>query len=224
MSNNIDDKLIKGHEYDGIQELDNPLPGWWLATFYGTIIFAAIYYVYYTFMGGLSLADELKVAMTEVKAVQSATAANVKMPTEDELAAKFTPEVVAQGKAVFAERCAACHTATGGGLIGPNLTDNYWIHGAGKRADIYAVVYGGAPNTAMIAWSAVLKPAEITAAAAFVYSLKNTMIAGGLPPQGNKVNEDGTIEVAKPADAAAAAPAGAAPAATPAAPAPTEKK
>lgn len=184
MSNNIDDKLIKDHEYDGIKELDNPLPGWWLTTFYGTIIFAVIYYIYYTFMGGPTLQDELKVAMNEVNANK---AANVKTLSEEELTAKITPPVIEEGKAVFATRCASCHGEKGGGLIGPNLTDNFWIHGTGTRADIYTVVSQGVADKGMPAWGELLKPEEVIAAVGFVYSLKNTNIPGGKAPQGNEV-------------------------------------
>ena len=185
-NNNGDDKLIKGHEYDGIQELDNPLPGWWLATFYGTIIFAIGYYIAYTFMGAPSLKDELKTAMDQINSNKPVASKSL---NEDELSAKINPQSVEAGKALFATRCASCHGEKGQGLIGPNLTDNFWIHGKGTRADIYKVVMEGVLDKGMPTWGELLKPEEIIAVVGFVYSLKNTNVPGGKPPQGEEVKD-----------------------------------
>ncbi|GIL17755.1 MAG: hypothetical protein BroJett040_15060 [Oligoflexia bacterium] len=184
-SNKEKDEIIKGHEYDGIQEYDNPLPGWWLTTFYGTIIFAALYYVYYTFMGGPTLSQELEAEMKAVPAVQSASAdSNM---TEDTLAAKFGDQnTIAQGKTVYVAKCLPCHAENGGGLIGPNLTDNHWINGQGTRVGIFKVISTGVTDKGMPAWEQMLKPEELTAVAAFVYSLKGTNVSGGKPPQGQE--------------------------------------
>lgn len=177
-----DDKLIQGHEYDGIKELDNPLPGWWLATFYGTIIFAFLYYVHYTFNDGTTLAKELENSMNAIQAAKGAATVSL---SEEELSKKFSPETVTQGRAVYVAKCLACHAENGGGLIGPNLTDNAWIHGTGQRADIYKVVSEGVADKGMPAWGEMLKSDEVVSVVSYVYSLKGTNVPGGKPPQGN---------------------------------------
>lgn len=181
--NNIDEKLIPGHEYDGIRELDNPLPGWWLTTFYGTIIFAVGYYIAYTFLGAPTQAQELKEAMAQIATLQGPSD---KLPTEQELNAKFNAQTLSDGKAVFVARCVACHGDKGQGIVGPNLTDAYWIHGKGTRADIYKVIHNGVPDKGMLAWGEILKPEEVLAVTSFVYSIRNTNVPGK-PPQGDKV-------------------------------------
>ncbi len=187
MSNkNIDEKLIKGHEYDGIQELDNPLPGWWLATFYGTIIFAVGYYIAYTFMGAPSLKEELKTAMAQINSLK---AANIKSFNEEELNGKITAQTIEAGKAIYATRCVPCHGDKGQGLIGPNLTDHFWIHGKGMRADIFKVVSEGVPDKGMPTWTQFLTTDEIVAVVGFVNSLRNTNAPGGKAPQGVEVKE-----------------------------------
>jgi len=180
-----DDKLIQGHEYDGIHELDNPLPGWWLVTFYGTIIFAFLYYIHYTFTDAPTLSKELEISMTSIKAAK-ATASSVSI-SEDELSKQFTPEVLAQGKALYAAKCAACHAPAGGGLIGPNLTDSFWIHGKGQRADLYKIITEGVVDKGMPAWGEMLKSDELIAVVGYTHSLKGTNTPGGKPPQGNEV-------------------------------------
>lgn len=182
--NQDEGKIIEGHEYDGIKELDNPLPGWWLATFYGTIIFAFLYYIHYTFTDAPTLAQELEIAMSSIHSAKSTSS---KTLTEDELSNKFTPESIQQGRAVYIGKCAACHAETGGGMIGPNLTDNAWIHGTGQRADIYKVVSEGVADKGMPAWGEMLKADELIAVTSYAYSLKNKNVPGGKPAQGNVV-------------------------------------
>lgn len=184
MSNKETDKLIEGHEYDGIRELDNPLPGWWLATFYGCIIFAFGYYIAYTFMGAPTLKQELHDAMEQIEHIKKSSH---KLYSDEELSAKFTTQTVEKGKTIFAERCVACHGDKGQGIVGPNLTDNYWIHGKGTRADIYKVVAEGVPEKGMLDWDEILKPDELLAVVSFVYSIKNTNVPGGKAPQGEEV-------------------------------------
>ena len=177
---------VLNHDYDGIQEYNNPLPGWWLATFFGTIIFAAIYYIHYEIAGGPTLQQELKAAMAVVESQK--TAAPQKVESEDELAAVMgDPKNLGAGKAIFAEKCAVCHGPQGQGLVGPNLTDNFWINGKGTRQDILAVVRKGVPAKGMLAWETLLKPEEVVAAAGYVFSLRGTNPPGPKAPQGDEV-------------------------------------
>ncbi len=166
---------VMDHNYDGIEEYDNPLPNWWLVTFFGTIIFGFIYYVHYTFGGGMTLAQELEVVMKSLpKAVEQAW-------NEDDLKSKMGgPEVLAKGQAVFTSKCAACHGAHGEGVIGPNLTDKFWIHG-GQRADVMKVLVKGVTEKGMPAWVGMISDDEILHVAGFVYSLREKPVAGKAP-------------------------------------------
>ena len=185
-----DAERLMSHDYDGIQEYDNPLPGWWKAIFAGSIVFAACYGFYYHVANwgtrpDAAYAATLAVYNSQKSLREAADAANV----SEEMLAKdaMDPKVLAHGKEVFAVRCASCHTENGRGLIGPNLTDEFQIHGS-TRMDIYKTVHDGAPGTPMLAWGEQLPPADIVAAAAFVSTLRGTNIPGK-PPQGQKVGK-----------------------------------
>lgn len=184
--NNQDE--VMNHDYDGIKEFDNPLPNWWLITFYGTIIFAFIYFIHYEFGGGPTLKQELSVAMKDVEAAKAANAASAPAETEESLTSQMAAAgAIENGKQVFAAKCAACHGENLQGLIGPNLTDNYWIHGKGTRKDIVAVIRTGVADKGMPAWETLLKPEELVAVAGYVYSKKGSNPANAKAPQGELV-------------------------------------
>ena len=182
MTPNSEQDQLLDHNYDGIQEFDNPLPNWWLMIFFGTIIFAFIYFIHYTFGGG----------QTQIQEVNSDLAAlpkpKEKVWDEAELAQKVDqPEMLKAGAAVFASKCSACHGQQGQGIIGPNLTDKYWIHGQGQRKDIYQVVTKGVLDKGMPSWSGLLSEDEILEVVGYVYSLRKTSPPNPKPPQGNEV-------------------------------------
>lgn len=180
------DLLIKGHEYDGIKEFDNPLPGWWLVTFYATIIFAFIYVIHYEFGSGPTLAQELEVAMKEVQAAKPAATATVE--SEDDLMKQAQdPKLLAMGAEVYTGKCASCHGNELQGLIGPNLTDKNWIHGKGKISDILTTVKTGVADKGMPPWEGVLKREEIVAVASFILSKKGSNPPNPKAPQGEPV-------------------------------------
>ncbi|MGZ3769976.1 MAG: cbb3-type cytochrome c oxidase N-terminal domain-containing protein [Bdellovibrio sp.] len=178
----------KFHEYDGIIEHDNPLPMWWLWTFFLTIIFAFIYYIHYELAGGPTLKDELKTAMDEIEKTRSQAVASAPLETEDSLKADFGKDgVVKLGAAQFSTKCASCHGPNLEGLIGPNLTDKHWIHGQGTRMDIVKVIREGVADKGMPPWGPVLKKEEVYAVAAYILSKKGSNPAGAKAPQGNLV-------------------------------------
>ena len=189
-----DQKIIPGHEYDGIKELDNPLPGWWLVTFFGTIIFAFMYYIHYTFSGAPNLKEELKQDLAQMEADQksasgaSGASSSEVLETEDELSQLIAAaDSVTKGKQIFSNRCSSCHGEAGGGLVGPNLTDAFWIHGKGTRVDILSMIRNGYPDKGMPGWKDILKKNETYEVLAYVYSLRNTNIPGGKSAQGQEV-------------------------------------
>lgn len=181
------DILMKDHEYDGIQEYDNPLPRWWLITFYATIIFAVWYYYHYEFGSGASLQQELEVAMTEIQGLKQA-APQGEMLTEESLTQQMQdPNMLNLGMTAYNEKCAACHGQELQGMIGPNLTDKFWIHGKGTRVEIVNLIKVGVPDKGMPAWESIMKKEEIIATAAYIHSKIGSNPANAKPPQGNPV-------------------------------------
>lgn len=188
--NQNDDKIIPGHEYDGIQELDNPLPGWWLFTFFGTIIFGFLYYIHYTFTDAPDLRKELQIAMQKLEQQQKSPseAGNAALEGEQELEMLFQDlSLKAAGKSIYISRCATCHQESGAGLVGPNLTDNHWIHGQGSRADILLVIRNGVTEKGMPGWKDMLRKNELYQVTSYVYSMKGTNVPGGKAPEGTEV-------------------------------------
>ena len=186
MSNS--DKKIEGHEYDGISELDNGLPSWWLNGFYLTILFALAYFGYYTLGSGPSLVDEYKKDQEAHEVAMAAKPSAAEM-SEEKLTAIFKdPAQVKLGGATFSKQCVSCHRAQGQGGIGPNLTDDHWIHG-GKLTQIMKTVAEGVLDKGMPPWKAVLTPEELPAVVAYVKSLKGSNPPGAKAPQGEKVSE-----------------------------------
>lgn len=177
---------IKGHDYDGIKEYDNPLPGWWLVTFYATIIFSFIYVIHYEFGGGPDLGKELGMAMAQIEQLK-AKAPKGSLLKEDELIAKVNnPDIIAKGSETFQSKCSSCHGNQLQGLVGPNLTDKYWLKGKGLLSDIVSTVKSGTEN-GMPPWEGILKEDEIIAVAGFIKSKKDSNPPNPKAPQGNAV-------------------------------------
>ncbi|HVY55638.1 MAG TPA: cbb3-type cytochrome c oxidase N-terminal domain-containing protein [Thermodesulfobacteriota bacterium] len=182
------EKLIEDHEYDGIKELNNPLPGWWLMTFYVTVIFAVIYFAYYQLFGGPTLDQELQTQMSSIKTAQEKTEEAAEVKTQaDYLALVSSPEAIAKGKTEFLAKCMPCHGDKGQGIIGPNLTDDYWIHGDGTIPAILTVMNTGVPDKGMPSWKGVIAPDLQQDVAAYVYSIHGTNPPGAKAPQGQMI-------------------------------------
>jgi cytochrome c oxidase cbb3-type subunit III len=181
--NDPKEPLLLDHEYDGIQELDNNLPRWWVWLFYLTIAFSAAYLLYYHVFraGDLQLAAYQKERAAGEALKQSFQA---KFEAEVESLAPLTgPEPLGRGRQTFLTYCAPCHREDGGGIVGPNLTDDYWIHGS-NYVDTVKIILNGVPDKGMLAWRGVLQPADITAVASHIFTLR------GSNPPNPKPRED----------------------------------
>jgi cytochrome c oxidase cbb3-type subunit 3 len=184
------DPLLMDHAYDGIREYDNPLPGWWMQIFVVTIVFAAAYFAYYHLGGpGKSMADWYAAESKEIAELRAKAALSAPTVTTEVIASVRADAAHLQaGRESFEMRCAPCHTPDGGGLVGPNLCDPFWIHGKGTLLDIYKTVTKGVPEKGMIAWEAQLTPTEVLEVVAYVSTLRGKTPANPKAPQGEKVD------------------------------------
>ena len=183
MSNDPKEPLLLDHEYDGIRELDNNLPRWWVWLFYLTIIYAAGYLTYYhvTRSGDLQAAEYA----SEMKSGEQVKAAAMGQFESGMAALQPATDAPAleNGRQTYAKYCAPCHRVDGGGLVGPNLTDDYWIHGS-SYADSVKIIWDGVPAKGMITWKTVLKPEQIQNVASYIYTLRGTkLLSPGKPPE-----------------------------------------
>lgn len=184
-TNNMDSERLLADSHDGIQEYDNPLPRWWVWIFWATILFAVLYVLDFT--GTLRGPGRIK----DYEAEMAAAAAKYPKPSsavspEMLAAAAKDPTVIAAGKQIFTTTCSPCHRADGGGLIGPNLTDEYWLHG-GTLPEIYKTITDGVLEKGMPQWGKVFNPDQIKSLAVYVRSLQGTNPPNPKAPQGSKV-------------------------------------
>jgi len=178
---------VREHSFDGIQEYDNDLPRWWVWLFIITVIFAVIYpFIYHT--GEPKLASQTIDAEMAALSAAAAKAAEASGPGDEDLLKRASDSGALKiGQEVYATRCMACHGDKGQGVVGPNLTDDYWIHG-GKITDVHHVVVNGVLEKGMLAWKGQLTPEQIDAVVAFVWTLHGTNPANPKAPQGELVS------------------------------------
>lgn len=198
MNNESEDALLMDHEADGIRELDNKLPRWWVYLFYGSIVFAVAYLGYYHVYGKVKpgsvklSADEYIAEMAIGNQLKSNSMAKFEtqivnlQPAQDAV-------LIARGRQTFTRLCAPCHRADGGGLVGPNLTDDYWIHGS-KFSDNVHTIWNGVPEKGMITWKNYLKPSEVYEVASFIYTLRGTHPPNPKPPENQAPVKTGPSE------------------------------
>lgn len=178
--------IMMNHDYDGIKELDNDLPPWWVYLFYATVFFGVIYLVRFHIYGDYNQKEEFEQEMAEARlAVEE-----YKKTAKDLIDARTVTLLtdagdLAQGKAIFETNCVACHRADGGGSIGPNLTDDYWILGGGIKNVFHTITEGGRDGKGMVAWKGTLKPSEIQMVASYVLSLHGTNPVDPKAPDGD---------------------------------------
>jgi cytochrome c oxidase cbb3-type subunit 3 len=179
--------IMLEHDFDGITELDNPTPDWFMWLFYATICFAFLYLMnYHVLKYGKLQEEEYTIEMRNAKAEQNAYLAK-SANNIDEKSVKESKEadVISEGRAVFTSHCVPCHGDKAQGMVGPNLTDEYWLHG-GKINNVFKTIKYGVPEKGMITWEKTLSPKEISAVANYVLSLKGTNPPNAKAPQGDK--------------------------------------
>jgi cytochrome c oxidase cbb3-type subunit III len=183
-------EIVLDHNYDGIQELDNVLPPWWVYLFYATILFAGVYLVRFHLVKDYTQTEEFE---RDVAAANLAIEAYKK--TAKDLVDINTVVVLTEandlsaGKKIFESNCVACHMADGGGGIGPNLTDSYWILGGGIKNVFKTVSEGGRDGKGMVAWKTILKPAEIAQVSSYVLQFQGTTPANPKAAEGERYSE-----------------------------------
>ena len=177
---NHDPNHMADHDYDGITELDSLLPKWWLWLFWGCIVFGIIYYIYFEIAkvgpgSGKEYAMEMEAARkAEAALMANAPPVNLEEPSKDKV-------ILAKGQAIFMANCIPCHGMQAQGIIGPNLTDDFWIHG-GKFANIKTTITEGVPAKGMISWKLTMKEPDIHAVASYVWSIHGTDVSKAVPP------------------------------------------
>lgn len=183
--------IMLDHDYDGIKELDNNLPPWWVWGFYLTILFAFVYLAHYhLFRTGALQTEEYNVAMQD--AADQAKAREAKMAdfvSAETITVINTPEGLGAGKGIFEKNCVACHAANLGGGVGPNLTDDFWINGGGIK-NIFKTITNGVPSKGMISWKSQLSPKQIQQVGSYILTMRGSNPAGGKEPQGDKWEEE----------------------------------
>ncbi|SHJ43724.1 cytochrome c oxidase cbb3-type subunit 3 [Reichenbachiella agariperforans] len=192
------------HDYDGIKELDNHLPPWWKWLFYITIVFAIAYMVNYHVLKLTPLQDEeyaQQVAKAEA-AKSSSQGSEEQAIDESNISFSDDAALLTKGKTIYERNCVACHKAGGEGGIGPNLTDDYWLHG-GSAQDTYHTISNGVVEKGMIAWKEVLSPANMNAVNSYIYTLRGTNPANAKAPQGELYQEETTTSAATDSTAVA---------------------
>jgi len=189
-----EEEIMIDHEYDGIRELDNPIPMWFNALFYSSIAFAIGYLlVYHVFGWGMTQEEEYIAAMQagEKQRIEflESSGSNI---DESSVTVDLSPEFVAAGQEIFLQNCGMCHGNQGEGLIGPNLVDEYWIHG-GEISDIFRTVKYGVPDKGMVPWEANLTPVQIAQVSNFILSIVGTTPPNPKAAEGEKM-ETTTVE------------------------------
>lgn len=169
------------HEYDGIREYDNPMPRWWVRIFWGSFVFAIGYgFHYHVSHNGVSVADAYAADVAEARALESKRALGETVSEDGLRKLMQDPAQMAEAKALFGQRCTPCHGENAQGVIGPNLTDDYWLHGD-TLIEIHHTVSEGVADKGMPAWKAQLNPVQLRQLAALVGSFRGKHLAGKAP-------------------------------------------
>lgn len=180
-------KILLEHNYDGIRELDHPLPRWWVYTFILTGVFGLPYYLAHTFFGAQSIQEELVEDMASIELKQSKSEDKKgSFDLEKYKAYLLTPKAAKIARKTYKRKCKACHGASGEGGVGPNLSDNFWMHGDGSLETVYSSINKGIPDKGMAAWGVTLGEDKMFAVLKYVMDFQGTNPGGGKAPQGKE--------------------------------------
>lgn len=194
-----EEEILSHHDFDGIRELDNKLPPWWVNLFILSIIWAGIYMYYYHWGGnGPSSKEEYEMEMEQAKKQQAiALAGQASAVDESNVTALTESGALGEGELIYKNSCAACHGQKGEGTVGPNMTDEYWIHGGGIK-NIFKTIKYGVPDKGMISWQSQLNAADMQKVASYILTLQGTN-----PPNPKAAQGEIWKEEAAPADSTA---------------------
>jgi len=184
-------EVMTNHAYDGIRELDNRLPPWWVGMFYATIIYGVIYLMYFhVFNIGPSSAEEYENQMAKAEAEVEAYLASLANSVDENNVTVLLPDDarLVNGKAIYDSKCVTCHGPEGQGLVGPNFADKHWLYGGGIKDIFKTVKYG--TNKGMQAWNKMLTPAEIQDVSSFIWYMEGTNPPNPKEPQGEVFERD----------------------------------
>lgn len=177
--------IILDHNYDGIHELDNVLPPWWVYMFYATMIFAFVYIVRFHVVKEYNQTEEFEMEVAAANLAIEEYKKTAKDIVDVNTVIRLTEASdLNNGKKIFESNCVACHMADGGGGIGPNLTDEYWILGGGIKNVFRTISEGGRDGKGMVSWKAILKPAEMAQVASYVLTFEGTTPANPKAAEG----------------------------------------
>lgn len=181
-----------GHDYDGIKELDNNLPKWWLYGFYACIVFAFVYvYRFHISHSAPSTIQEYEIAVAKAEVEKEAFLKSAANKVDENTVTLLTDATaLAEGKKLFGTNCSPCHGAEAQGVVGPNLTDDYWLHKGGVK-DVFKTIKYGVQEKGMKSWKDDFSPVQIAELASYIKSLHGTKPAGGKEPQGELFKEEG---------------------------------
>ncbi len=180
-----EETIVMDHDYDGIRELDNVLPPWWVYLFYATIVFGAVYLIRFHVVREYSQTEEFEMEMARAEKEIEEYKKNSKNLVDASTVELLTDASdLKAGEAIFESKCVACHMADGGGGIGPNLTDEYWILGGGIKNVFKTVAEGGRDGKGMVPWNTSLSPLEIAQVSSYVLGFQGTTPANPKDPEG----------------------------------------
>ena len=195
--------IMLDHDYDGIKELDNVLPPWWVYMFYMTIVFAIVYLVRFHVINDYTQQEEFETEMETARVEIEKYKLTAPDLLDKEKVTLLTDETsLAEGKKLYeTSTCTACHKPDGGGSIGPNLTDDHWILGGGIKNVFNTLMEGGREGKGMVAWKATIKPKDLQKIASYVISLQGTNPPDAKPAEGDLWVDENAPAPAAPADA-----------------------
>jgi cytochrome c oxidase cbb3-type subunit III len=182
-------ELLLDHDFDGIKELDNKVPPWFNFLFYGTIIWGIIYLIVFHVIGtGDIQSSEYKAEIEQASLERQILIKTGAFINEETVTQLKDAASISEGKEIFVKNCVTCHGVDGGGVVGPNLTDDFWIHGGGIK-NIFKTIKYGVPAKGMISWQTQLDSKKMQSVASFVLSLHGTTPAHPKTPEGQKWEE-----------------------------------